>query len=127
MKKKVYVLNHGTFNLFGYNNIHIPAIIDLEEDQIEWMKSSGYRIEEVTENQSAVSEDSVQTIRNVRTISLNELQMRNKLNGGGIVQGDAIVIKRCHQVQSQVVPEVKEQQVKKSSDKKEDSTSTTEN
>lgn len=49
-KKKVYIMNQGVFNFFGYHNLILPAIVDLTENQLEFVKEQGYAIEEFSGN-----------------------------------------------------------------------------
>ena len=49
-KKKVYIMNQGVFNLFGYHNLVLPAIVDLTENQVDYVKEQGYAVEEFSGN-----------------------------------------------------------------------------
>lgn len=51
-KKKVYIMNQGVFDLFGYHNLVLPAIVDLTESQINFIKAEGYAVEEFSGNAS---------------------------------------------------------------------------
>ena len=43
-------MNQGVFNLFGYHNLILPAIVDLTESQVDFVKAQGYAIEEFSGN-----------------------------------------------------------------------------
>lgn len=45
-KKRIYIQNHGTFNMFGYANLKLPAVVELNEDQCRWLGSNGYQFHE---------------------------------------------------------------------------------
>ena len=47
-KRKVYILNQGVFNMYGYQNLTLPAIVDLTPQEIEDCKAKGYVMQDFT-------------------------------------------------------------------------------
>lgn len=47
-KKKVWIVGQGLFNLYGYNNLRLPALVDLTPTQIENCKQRGYILSDFT-------------------------------------------------------------------------------
>jgi|ADurb_Gel_03_Slu_FD_contig_31_1219433_length_1231_multi_3_in_0_out_0_1 hypothetical protein len=49
-KKRIYIQNHGVFNMFGYSNIKLPAVLELTEEQCRWLNSNGYQFQEFSQS-----------------------------------------------------------------------------
>ena len=101
-KRRVYISDHGTFNLFDMN-ISLPAIIDLTEEQIEYINNTGlYQISELTAEQTSKAKPT--TFSNVdgdrfdsaRTLSVNELSFKMPIMGTQFAKKakDAIIVKK---------------------------------
>lgn len=86
-KHRVSITDHGVFNLFGMN-VSLPAIIELEDDQIQTIKNSGlYHISELDSSQkmqakpTPLSEIEGDRFDRARTLSVNELAFKNPIMG----------------------------------------------
>ena len=101
-KRRISISDHGTFTLFG-KNISLPAIIELEDDQIEYIKNTGlYHISEPSASQLAqakptpLSDIEGDRFDRARTLSVNELSFRAPIMGTQFKEKakNAIVVKR---------------------------------
>ena len=109
-KRRVSIIDHGIFNMFGMN-ISLPAIIELEDDQIEIIKNTGlYHVAELNANQreqakpTPLSEIEGDRFDRARTLSVNELAFKNPIMGtsfknkaknGVIVKKGSMLINRA--------------------------------
>ena len=71
--KRVYILNHGEFNHFGYSKLAIPAVVDLTEEQIAIVTKMGYKIEIFS---SDIPVEGVN--KPIRSMSVHELLRRTQ-------------------------------------------------
>lgn len=102
MKRRVYISDHGSFTMFDMN-ISLPAILELEEEQITYLKNTGlYNVSELNAAQatkaketpfSSVDGDRFET---ARTVSVNELSFKSPILGTNFAKKakDALVVKR---------------------------------
>lgn len=61
-KRKVYILSQGVFNLYGYQNLTLPAIVDLTPQEIEDCKAKGYVLQDFTGISKNTSKDRLHTM-----------------------------------------------------------------
>lgn len=71
-KQKVYIMNQGIFNMYGYQNLTLPAIVDLTLQQIEDLKAKGY----VIQNFTGIAKPAVD-----RIVSVSCATLKNRRNG----------------------------------------------
>lgn len=102
IKRRVRILDHGIFKLFGMN-VQLPALLELTEDQIEYIKASGlYKIAELTPEQlqqakpTVLSEIEGDRFEHARTRSVNQLAFKMPIMGSKFAEKakDAIVLKK---------------------------------
>lgn len=102
IKRRVRILDHGVFKLFGLN-VSLPALIELTEDQIDYIKTSGlYKIAELTPEQlvqakpTALSDLEGDRFEHVRSRSVNQLAFKTPIMGTEFKEKakNAIVIKK---------------------------------
>lgn len=101
-KRRVYISDHGTFNLFNMD-ISLPAIIELTEEQIEYINNTGlYQISELSAAQASQALPTLfsgvdgDRFDSARTISVNELSFKTPIMGTQFAKKakDAIIVKR---------------------------------
>ena len=87
MKRRVYIADHGQFTLFDMN-VSLPAIIELTEEQIDYINTSGlYKLEELSGAQTVKATPTLLSIvdgdrfERARTISVNELAFKAPIMG----------------------------------------------
>lgn len=87
MKKRVYISDHGTFTLFGMH-VSLPAILELEEEQIAFINNSGsYNVRELSAQQTVQAKETPLSraegdrFSTARTISVNELAFKMPILG----------------------------------------------
>lgn len=101
MKRRVYISDHGTFTMFDMN-ISLPAIIELEEDQITLLKNTGkYNVSEMGSNSMKAKETPFSSVdgdrfETARTVSVNELRFKTPILGTNFANKakNALVVKR---------------------------------
>lgn len=100
MKHRVYISDHGNFNMFGIN-VSLPAILELEEDQISYLKNTGqYNIKELNASQveqpkpTPLSNIEGDRFENIRSFSVNELAFKTPILGTNYAAKakDAIIV-----------------------------------
>lgn len=100
-KRRVLIADHGMFTLFDMN-ISLPAIIELSEEQINYINTSGlYRIQEL--NATQLNKSIPTTLNSIdgerfenRTFSVNELAYKAPIMGSEFADKakNAIVVKK---------------------------------
>ena len=100
-KRRVLIADHGMFTLFDMN-ISLPAIIELSEEQINYINTSGlYRIQEL--NATQLNKSIPATLNSIdgerfenRTFSVNELAYKAPIMGSEFADKakNAIVVKK---------------------------------
>lgn len=102
IKRRVRILDHGVFKLFGMN-VSLPALLELTEDQIDYIKASGlYKIAELTPEQltqakpTALSDIEGDRFEHARTKSVNQLAFKTPIMGSVFAEKakNAIVLKK---------------------------------
>ena len=102
MKRRVRILDHGVFKLFGLN-VSLPALIELTEEQIDYIKTSGlYKIAELTPEQltqakpTPLSDIEGDRFEHARTRSVNQLAFKTPIMGTDYKEKakNAIIIKK---------------------------------
>lgn len=84
LKRRVRILDHGTFTLFGMRT-PIPGMVELTGEQIDYIKKTGlYKIEESSGElaaQALSGEFSIdgEDISHIKTRSVNELAFKSPL------------------------------------------------
>ena len=102
VKRRVYIADHGQFTLFDMN-ISLPAIIELTEEQINYINTSGlYKLEELSGAQTVKATPTLLSIvdgdrfERARTISVNELSFKAPIMGSAYASKakDAIIVNK---------------------------------
>lgn len=102
MKRRVYIADHGQFTLFDMN-LSLPAIIELTEEQIEYINTSGlYKLEELSGAQTVKATPTLLSVvdgdrfERARTISVNELSFKTPIMGSQYASKakDAIIVNK---------------------------------
>lgn len=101
-KRRVYISDHGNFNLFNMD-ISLPAILELTDEQIEYINNTGlYQISELSAAQlsqplpTALSAIEGSRFDATRTISVNELSFKTPIMGTQYAKKakNAIIVKK---------------------------------
>ena len=73
-KQRVYILNHGNFDLFGYKRLQLPAVVELEEEQIVWLKEVGYKIEPFADSEIPIAASN----KPIKSMSVHEFVRKSQ-------------------------------------------------
>ena len=128
-KRKIFISNHGIFEQFGLK-ISLPAIIELTEEQIEFINNSGlYKVDELTSRQMEAPKDLELDIvdgdrfSRKRSISVNELAFKAPIMATAYAKDarGAIVVKKGSIYEKQALEQLKQTKELKHSKKSESS------